>query len=32
MDFSIDFKADFVGFLQKPNNVGIFVYIHVFTL
>ena len=28
IEFSFDFKADFVGFSQKPYKVGFFAYIY----
>ena len=30
MEFSTDFKVDFVGFVQKPYRVGFFAYINTF--
>ena len=31
MKFITNFKADFVGFSQKPYKVGFFAYIHILT-
>ena len=30
IEFLTDFKADFVGFVQKPYRVGFFAYINTF--
>ena len=32
IEFSTDFKADFVGFSQKPYRVGFFAYIDTFLM
>ena len=32
IEFSTYFKADFVGFVQKPYRVGFFVYIDIFMI